>query len=123
VGQSNTEAPVEDISADGRLILPHFLSSSSVVLGTAALRTWLRSLMACRDHSAALIRLGWDSTCGSPPAPMSPQLLRDEMLALMHEVAGISWHEARRALDEVDLRTRGDRAASGPPTRPYRIKL
>jgi hypothetical protein len=49
-------------------------------------------------------------------------VLRDELFGLLRELAGVSWHESRRAIDKLDLRTRNGDSPSKPPTRPYRVK-
>lgn len=50
-------------------------------------------------------------------------MFRDELLGLMRELVGVSWYESRRAIDALDLRTRGGGTPSGQlPTRPYRVK-
>jgi hypothetical protein len=49
-------------------------------------------------------------------------VFRDELLGLMRELADVSWHESRRAIDALDLRTRSGCTTSGQPTRPYRVK-
>jgi hypothetical protein len=63
-----------------------------------------------------------DATSSSPTAPTSRQVLRDELFELMRELAGVSWHESRRAIDELDRRTRTVTAPTDRPTRPYRVK-
>jgi hypothetical protein len=121
-GRVNTGYPGEDASSDDRLFLPRLLATGSMVLTTATFRTCLRSLKLCGEHSASLIRLTADYTSGSPSAPTSRQVLRDELLGLMRELAGVAWHESRRAIDELDLRTRSGCMTSEQPTRPHRVK-
>jgi hypothetical protein len=119
----NTEDPGEGTSSGGRLLLPRLLVTGSMVLATATFRTCSRSLKLCGEHSVSLIRLTADYTSGSPSAPTSRQVLRDELLGLMREITSVSWHESRRAIDELDLRTRSGCTTSEKPTRPYRVKL
>jgi hypothetical protein len=40
----------------------------------------------------------------------------------MRELASVSWCESRRAIDELDLRTRSGCTMSEQPARPYRVK-
>ena len=121
-GRVNTEDPGEEASSDDRLLLPRLLATGSIVLATATLRTCSRSLKLCAEHSTSLVRLTADYTFGSPSAPRSRQVFRDELLGLMRELADVSWHESRRAIDALDLRTRSGCTTSDQPTRPYRVK-
>ena len=107
----NTEDPGEEASSGDRLLLPRLLATGSMVLATATVRTCSRSLKLCAEH-----------TSGSSSAPRSRQMFRDELLGLMRELADVSWHESRRAIDALDLRTRSGCTTSGQPTRPYRVK-
>lgn len=118
----NTDDPGEAAPSDDRFDLPRLLVTGSVVLATATVRTCSRSLRLCGERSGSLIRLTVDATSGSPSATTSRQVLRDELFGLMREIAGVSWHESRRAIDDLDLRTRGTTAVSTQPARPYRIK-
>jgi hypothetical protein len=51
-------------------------------------------------------------------------MFRDELLGFMRELADVSWHESRRAIDALDLRTRSGCGCTTPDqsTRPYRVK-
>ena len=49
-------------------------------------------------------------------------MFRDELLGLMRELADVSWHESRRAIDALDLRTRSGCTTPDQPNRPYRVK-
>ena len=118
-GELKTDDPGEAASEDP-LDLTRAMVTGSKVLATATLRTAARSLTLCGRHSVSLIRLTADATSRSPTAPTSRHVLRDELFELMRELAGVSWHESRRAIDELDLRTRP--ATSAQPTRPYRVK-
>ena len=118
----NTDDPGEDAPSDGRFDLPRLLVTGSVVLATATVRTCSRSLRLCGDRSGSLIRLTADARSGSPSATTSRQVLRDELFGLLREIAGVSWHESRRAIDDLDLRTRGGNDEAQQPTRPYRTK-
>jgi hypothetical protein len=121
-GRVNTEDPGQGAFSDDRLLLPRLLATGSIVLATASLRTCSRSLKLCAEHSTSLVRLTADYTSGSPSAPTSRQVFRDELLGLMRELADVSWHESRRAIDALDLRTRSGCTTSEQPTRPYRVK-
>jgi hypothetical protein len=122
-GRVNTEDPGEEASSGDRLFLPRLVATGSIVLATATVRTCTRSLKLCAEHSGSLVRLTADYTSGSSSAPSSRQVFRDELLGLMRELADVSWHESRRAIDALDLRTRSGCTTSGqPPTRPYRVK-
>ena len=116
-----TDDSGEGAPSDDGLDFSRALATGSKVLATATLRTCARSVMVCGRHSASLIRLTADATSRSPSAPASRRVLRDELFELMRELAGVSWHESRRAIDELDRRTRSD-ATSEQPTRPYRVK-
>ena len=121
-GPVNTEGPSQDASSGDRLLLPRLLATGSMMLATATFRTCLRSLKLCGEHSVTLLRLTADDVAGSPSAPTSRQALRDEVLGLMRELASVSWCESRRAIDELDLRTRSGCTMSEQPARPYRVK-
>lgn len=112
----------EDGSAGDRFFLPRLLAVGSVVLATETVRTCSRSLKLCAEHSNSLVRLAADCASGSPSAATSGHVFRDELLGLMREIADVSWHESRRAIDALDLRTRGDGTTSEGPARPYRVK-
>ena len=118
----NTEEPGEAAAYDDRFDLPRLLVTGSMVLAAATVRTCSRSLRLCGERSGSLIRLTVDATSGSPSSATSQQVLRDELFGLMREIAGVSWHESRRAIDDLDLRTRGTDAVSKQPSRPYRMK-
>lgn len=118
----NTEDPGEEASSGDRLFLPRLLATGSIVLATATVRTCSRSLKLCAEHSGSLVRLAAGYTSGSSSVPMSRQMFRDELLGLMRELADVSWHESRRAIDAVDLRTRSGFTTPDQPTRPYRVK-
>jgi len=120
-GELKTDDPGEGAASDDPLDLSRALVTGSKVLATATLRTCARSLKLCGQHSASLIRLTADATSGSPSAPTSRRFLRNELFELMRELAGVSWHESRRAIDELDIRTRSSDSTS-VPTRPYRVK-
>jgi hypothetical protein len=118
----NTEDPGEEASSDDRLLLPRLLATGSILLATATLRTCSRSLKLCAEHSTSLVRLTADFASGSPSAPKSRQMFRDELLGLMRELADVSWHESRRAIDALDLRTHSGCTTSDQPARPHRVK-
>jgi hypothetical protein len=126
-GELKTDDPGElaasgGASSEDPLDVSRVLVTGSKVLATATLRTCARSLKLCGRHSGSLVRLTADATSGSPTAPTSRQVLRDELFELMRELAGVSWHESRRAIDELDRRTRTGTALTERPTRPYRVK-
>jgi hypothetical protein len=118
----NAADPGKGASSADRLLLPRLLAAGSIVLATATFRTCTRSLRLCGERSVPLIRLTADYMSGSASAPTSRQLLRDEVLGLARDLAGVSWHESRRAIDELDLRTRSGSRTSQQLARPYRVK-
>src|SRR5438094_326358 len=121
-GRVKAADPGKGASSGDCLLLPRLLATGSMVLATATFRTCVRSLRLCGQRSVPLIRLTADYMSGSASAPKSRQVLRDELLGLVDELAGVSWRESRRAIDEFDLRTRGDCTTSEQPARPYRVK-
>lgn len=117
-----TEDPDERASSAGRFLLPRLVATGSMVVADATFRTCTKSLKLVGEHSASLIRLTADAASGSASAPTSRSVLRDELFGLMRELAGVSWHESRRAIDKFDLRTRSDASPPEQPSRPYRVK-
>jgi hypothetical protein len=118
----NAADPGNGASSGDGLLLPRLLATGSLVLVTATFRTCMQSLRLCGERSVPLIRLTADYMSGSASAPTSRQILRDEVLGLVRELAGVSWRESRRAIDELDLRTRSGSTTSEQLTRPYRVK-
>src|SRR5437899_772441 len=100
-GRMNAEDPGKGASSGDRFLLPCLLATGSMVLATATFRTCLRSLRLCAERWVPMVRLTADYMSGSASAPTSRQVLRDEVLGLVRELAGVSWHESRRAIDEL----------------------
>lgn len=118
----NTADFGEEASSGDHLFLPRLLVTGSIVLATATVRTCSQSLKLCAEHSGSLVRLTAGYTSGSSSAPKSRQMFRDELLGLMRELADVSWHESRRAIDALDLGTRSGCTTPDQPARPYRVK-
>ncbi len=103
--------------------VPHLLLWGSQAAAAASLRGLTQTVGLFAQHAGPLVRALRDASSGSVSAPTSREVARDEVLELCREVAGVSWHEARRAIDEFDARTRGSTGrADGDPLRYYRVK-
>ena len=92
------------------LLLSRLVTTGSTVAVTAGLRAGSRSVLLCLRQSPTLLRLAVESS--SPDRAAAAQsALRDEFLGLVRDLADLSWHEARRALDDLDAGTRVEEPA------------
>jgi hypothetical protein len=94
------------------LLLSRLVTTGSTAVVTAGLRAGARSLRLCLGRSPTLLRLAVESSTSSDRAAAAQAGLRDELLGLARDFAGLSWHEARRALDDLDAGTRVKEPAS-----------
>lgn len=93
-----------------------------VRLAITGCEVWVETATRGAGRSAAviarrlprLVDLGRVAGTASPEAGRAWFALRDEMLTTWRELAWVSWEESRRAIDELETRTRPD----APPTDP-----
>ena len=105
------------------LLVSRLVTTGSTVAVTAGLRAGTRGLRLCVRRSPTLVRLAVESGTSPDRAAAAQSRLRDEVLGLVREVADLSWHEARRALDDLDTGTRVERPAlAAGPRRRVRVK-
>jgi hypothetical protein len=100
---------------------PRLLMTGALVASTAALRAAARGAAISSQHTGAMVMLGRDSAQPGDEGATARAMLRDEVLELWRELAWSGWHEARRAIDEFDERTRPS-DAYGDPWRRARYK-
>ena len=104
-------AAVTDGMGARRPFLPHLLITSSTIAVGSVARGAVRNVVLIGRHAGALARLAVDASSRSPSAPTAQNVLRDELLELWRELAAVSWQESRRAIDELDARTRSTEPA------------
>ena len=102
-----------------RWFVPRLFMTGSAVIAESTVRAWSRSVRLCVDHTTALIRLTVGASSSTSKTPLLQAELRDEVLGLAREIATVGWLEVRRAIDELDTRTRDPEAVTARPTRPY----
>ena len=102
--------------------VPRTALTTSLVAAESTFRVWIRSAKLCAMHAPAILRLSRDASSMSDESTRVQAQLRDEVLGLARDVAMVGWLEARRAIDELDTRTRDRRATTDGPTRPQRAK-
>lgn len=73
-------------------------------------------------RTPSLVRLATVALVGQQDAEKAQLAFRDELLALMRDSAEVTWRELRRAVDDLDARTRPENATEGGSVRPYRVK-
>lgn len=120
-GRTHRDAPAALRPADRWFVARMFLTGS-VVIAESSMRAWSRGARLCVEHAPALIELTRGASSVSGEAPVKQAELRDEVLGLAREIAVLGWLEARRAIDELDTRTREPEAVTPLPTRPYSYK-
>ncbi len=96
--------------------------TASLVAAESTFRIWTRSAKLFASHAPAIMALSRDASSTSNDSTKVQAQLRDEVLGLARDVAMLGWLEARRAIDELDTRTRDGRATTDGPTRPQRAK-
>lgn len=101
--------------------VPRMALTASLVAVESTLRVWTRSAKLCALHAPAILQLSRDASTSGGSTKVQAQL-RDEVLGLARDVAMLGWLEARRAIDELDKRTRDRQATTDGPTRPQRAK-
>jgi hypothetical protein len=97
-----------------------------VVGATTALRVGTGCALLVRRRSGPLVSLAVRASFGraGPETQAVEATLRDELVALARESAELSWRELRRGVDALDSFTRPvEWPHSGPPRRPYRVKM
>lgn len=105
------------------LFLPRLVTIGSTVAVSAGLRAGSRGVRLCLRRSPTLLRLAVESGTSPDRAAAAQAVLRDELLGLARDVADLSWHEARRALDDLDAGTRmEERASAAARRRRARVK-
>ena len=102
--------------------VPRMALTASMVAAESTLRVWTRSAKLFALHAPAILQLSRDASSTSDDSTRVQAQLRDEVLGLARDVAMLGWLEARRAIDELDSRTRDGRATTDGPTRPQRGK-
>jgi hypothetical protein len=115
--------PPRGAPRDGALFLARFVTGGSTAMARAGIRTGSRSFGLCLRRSPTLVKLAVQAGTAPDGASASQSVLRDELLGLVHDLADLSWREARRALDELDATTRSDDGAPvSEPVRRARVK-
>ena len=102
--------------------VPRMALTASLVAAESTLRVWTRSAKLFALHAPAILQLSRDASSTSDDSTRVQAQLRDEVLGLARDVAMLGWLEARRAIDELDTRTRDRKATTDGPTRPQRAK-
>jgi hypothetical protein len=96
------------------------LATGSVVTSATMVRAALGSVELLAQRTPPLMRLAVAASRGSDKAQAE---FRDDLLALAHDSAELSWRELRRGVDAFDAFTRPKQDAGDRPHRPYRVKL
>lgn len=105
----------------GSLLVPRLLLTSSSVSAATSVRLVADCAELVVSRAPSLVLLGVAAFADG--SGETQNAFRDEFIGFARGSAEITWRELRRAVDELDARTRDDHhVATQEPKRPYRVK-